>query len=138
MATDNFYIGISTDEVYDFFPLTTWFAPYAKPVDPDWTFSPYSAFVEKANAGRLGVGFPRVTWTWNHRANLNVEVLRDLCPNLSAAIAIRTPTNEVDIYGDKVWGTFTGQMLWMPEDEDKQAGYTLGFTLEFRRLILVP
>jgi hypothetical protein len=27
-------------------------------------------------------------------------------------------------------------MLWMPEDEDKQAGYTLGFTLEFRRLII--
>ena len=67
MATDNFYIGVDTDEVYNFFPLTTWFAGYLKPVDPDWTFSPYSGFVEKANAGRLGIGFPRATWSWNHR-----------------------------------------------------------------------
>ena len=138
MATDNFYIGVSSDEVYDFFPLTTWFANYGKPVDPDWTFAPYSGHVDKANAGRIGVGFPRASWSWNHRKNSHVEVLRIICPNSSASVAIRTPTNEVDVYGNKVWETFNCTMLWMPEDEDKQAGYTLGFVLEFRRLVLVP
>lgn len=137
MPTDTFYIGISDDEVYDFFPLTTWFANYHKPVEPDWTFAPFSAQVERADGGRSGMGFPRATWTWNHRRNDHVEALRAICPGSSAAVYIRTPTNEVDIYGDKVWKTFSCQMLWMPEDEDKQAGYTLGFTLEFRRLVEV-
>lgn len=138
MATDNFYIGISTDEVYDFFPLTTWFAPYLKPVEPDWTFAPFSGNVDTADGGRLGIGFPRATWTWNHRKDLHVKTLRTLCPGASASLYIRTPTNDVDVYGDRAWGTFSCQMLWMPEDEDKQAGYTLQFVLEFRKLVLIP
>lgn len=136
MASDTFYIGVSVDEVYDFFPLSVWFAGYGKNTDPDWTFAPFSAHVEKANAGRLGVGFPRATWTWNHRRNDHVDVLRAICPGSSAAVYIRTPTNEVDAYGLKEWETFSAMMLWMPEDEDKQAGYTLGFTLEFRKLVV--
>lgn len=137
MADNTFYIGVTVDEVYDFFPLTTWFENFNRPVDPDWTFSPYAAFQEQADAGRRGVGFPRVTWTWNHRKDAHVEVLRTICPGLSASVAIRTPLNET-VSGVKQWGTFTGIMLWPPNDEDKQAGYTLGFVLEFRRLILVP
>jgi hypothetical protein len=138
MADDNFYIGLSTSEIYDFFPLDVWFSNLNIPVAPDWTFAPYSEQITKANAGVAGVGFPRASWTWKFRNDKQIEVLRALCPGASAAVYIRTPTNEVDLYGSPVWATFSCQMIWVAIDEDKQAGYTLDFTLEFRRLVLIP
>ena len=133
---DMFYIGTILDGVgADFATLKSLLLNLNKPVDPGWTFQPFSASYPKGDGGEAGVGFPRTTWEWQHRKDVHIEVLKALCPGLSAQVYIRTPTNK-SASGVHVWRTYRSQMLWMPEDEDKQAGYTLGVTLEFRRLII--
>lgn len=136
--TDTFYIGTALTENTYFKTLDVWFSGMAgTPVRPDWTFSPYSGYQELANAGRLGIGYPKASWNWQHRRNVDVEALRDLCPGLSASVFIRTPINEADgSTGLIIWKTFACMMLWMPDDEEKSVLNTLGFTIEFRRLVL--
>lgn len=135
--TDTFYIGTALTEGTHFKTLDVWFSGMAgTPVRPDWTFSPYSGYQELANGGRLGIGYPKASWSWQHRRNVDVEALRDLCPGLSASMYIRTPTNEADGNGLVIWKTFACMMLWMPDDEEKSILNTLGFTVEFRRLVL--
>ena len=129
-----FYIGTSIGTGGDFATLKSLFANLNKPVDPDWTFSPFSANFDQSDGGRAGVGLPRATWTWQHRKDVHLEVLRTICPGVSAQVYIRTPTNAT-ISGASVWHTYLCQMIWTSETEDKQAGYTLEFLLEFRKLV---
>lgn len=135
-VTDTFYIGTDSDEFSDFLTLASRLANKGKPIEPQWTFTPFADHRELADGTRLGVGSPQATWHWDHRDDVHLEALRALCPGLSANLFIRTPTNDTSS-GARVWETFSCIMLWPPIDEDKQAGHTLDFTIEFRRLEVV-
>lgn len=134
--SNTFYIGSSVDPS-DFKTLDEWiFNNNGMSASPDATFSPFSGFAEQADSQRKGRGFPRAVWHWSARNDIDIEVLRSFITDLSGTVYIRTPTNEVDAYGVRIWETFQAVMLWPPDDEDKQAYHTLGFTLEFRKLIV--
>lgn len=132
-----FMIG-TTSSYPDFMTLSDLLSYKDVPVDPDATYAPFSSFHNNGDGSRTGIGFPFVTWHWQQRPDAHIEVLRDLCPGLSALVYIRSPLNDYDIYGARVWRSFRGQMLWPPVDEDKNVSRTLGFTLTFRRLIVQP
>ena len=131
---DTFYLGETLDEA-DFLTLNEIFAS-SDLLDPDATFAPFSSYTDDVDGGRTGRGFPVVMWKWNAIEDLQVEALRVYCAALSSDVYIRTQTNRVDVYGAPVFATYKAKMLWMPRDEDKQAGKTLGFVIEFRHLIL--
>lgn len=115
--------------------LDTLFAPGGSVFDPDWSFQDFATSRELADGTVKGQGFPVAIWRWNHLSEDNRAVLRALIPGLSALLYIRTPTNEIDIYGDIVWENFQAVARWTPEDEDKAARETLGLVLTFTHLI---
>jgi hypothetical protein len=127
---------IGTDLDTDFQTLNDLFE-IADAVDPDATFAPFAAFTDNVDGSRSGVGFPMATWKWNGKEDLRVDVMEEFWDGaLSVPLYIRTLTNRVDVYGARIYRTFLTQALWMPKDEDKQAGYTLDVVIEFRHLIL--
>jgi len=135
MPWDNdFYIGTSLEET-DFKKLKELFYNFNKPVDPNWTFSPYGVVFEDGNGAGAGLGWASATWSWNQRADAHVEILQTLCPGPSANLYIRTPTNLIQSNA-RVWRTFLVQMWMPPKDIDFQAGRALGFVLTHRRLIV--
>lgn len=137
MATDDFYIGVSTDEVYDFFPLSFWLPNADEPNRPDWTFEPFSSSIKLANGKVLGVGYPVASWSWNALKNEHIEILREqFCtyPQLSADVYIRTPTLQLSS-GLVVWGTFGCKMVWALDEERETRDATLSFHLDFIKLI---
>jgi hypothetical protein len=115
--------------------LETIFSPGGSVFDPDWSYQPFAGAIRLADGTIKGQGFPVAKWRFNHISNDNRDALRSLIPGLSALLYIRTPTNEIDIYGDIVWGSFQAVAEWTPEDEDKAAAETLGFVLTFTHLI---
>jgi len=132
MASE-FSIGLTTS-IYDFILLEDLLDQAG---DPDWSFQQYATAIRLGDGTLKGQGFPVAIWRWNFMTNANRDELKDLCPNLSALIYIRTPTNEIDVYGDLVWGTFQCIMNWTPEDEDKQVNKTLGLIVTFTHLVEV-
>jgi len=104
--------------------------------EPQWDFVPFSANKDTMSGTRIGLGYPTATWTFNHLSDSDVEALRAFCPDLSNVVWIRMPTNSVDGSGNRIWHTFQCVMLWPTESEDKQAGRTLGLTLNFRRMVV--
>lgn len=103
-------------------------------VEPDVTFEPFADYHDDLNGLRVGVGLPRATLKWNAIEDRHVEALRALCPDASARLYVRIPTNSYDIYDARLYRTFYGVAIW--PTEDKQAGATLGFQLDFRRLVI--
>lgn len=128
-------IGTSTD-IYEFELLSDILPNHGKPVDPDWSYRPYANSVKLGNGHDKGMGYPSATWRWNQLPDAAREVLRTLCPGLSSNVYIRTPINETSS-GVKTWKTFQAIMHWTPEDEDKQAGRTLGIVVVFTHLVEV-
>lgn len=133
---NTFYIGTDLDPVYgDFAPLEEWLLNKDIPVNPECVFSQFSAVYDTGNGGRAGVGFPRAAWSWQHRQSEHVEVFQTLCPGLSAQVYIRTQTNTVE-NGSLIWRTYLCQMLMPPEDIDFNTNQAMGFTIEFRKLVI--
>lgn len=129
-----FYIGTDLDT--DFQTLNDLFGTDKK-LDVDATFAPFAAFTDNVDGSRTGVGFPMASWKWAGREDIYIGVLEGFWAGaLSVPLYIRTLTNNVDIYGERVWRTFLCQALFPPKDLDMQAGHTLGFELEFRHMIL--
>jgi hypothetical protein len=109
-----------------------------KPVDPEWTFNPYSD-VRKLGSGNLrGRGFASATWHWNILRDSQREILRSFCPApaLTSKGYIRTPINETSS-GEKTWKNFFVIINLPVGDEDKQAGKVLGLTIAFTNLVEV-
>lgn len=102
--------------------------------DPDSSFQDFAEAIELADGTLKGVGFPIVKWRWNHMTDENRQVLKNLITGLSGPVFIHTPTNEVDLYGLRIWDDFSAIMKWTPEDEDKQAERTLGLFITFTHL----
>ena len=115
--------------------LETIFSPGGSVFDPDWSYQEFAGAIRLADGTVKGQGFPIAKWRFNHISNDNRDALRGLIPSLSALLYIRTPTNEIDIYGDIVFENFQAVAEWSPNDEDKAADRTLGFILTFTHLI---
>ncbi len=127
---------IGTDLDTDFQTLNDLFGT-TKATDPDATFAPFAALHDNIDGSRSGVGFPMANWKWQGKEDLNVDVLEAFWDGaLSVPLYVRTLTNRVDVDGARIYRTFLCQALWMPKDEDKQAGFTLGIEIEFRHMIL--
>jgi len=116
--------------------LDTLLGVLGKPVDPQWTYTPFSDHVVLGDGSVRGLGFPQATWHWQFLRDTQREALRALCPGLSASVYIRTLTNESSS-GVRTYGNFLCVMYWPPASEDKQAGNVLGFTLEFHHMVAV-
>jgi hypothetical protein len=130
-----FKIG-ATLSIYDFLSLTDILPNIDIPVDPDWSFKKYSTAIRYGRGHLIGQGFPIAVWRWNHFSDLHREVFRELCPDLSADMYIKTPTNETED-GVPIFKPFSCIMNWMTEDEDKQINRTLGVIFTFTHLVEV-
>lgn len=134
MASD-FMIGLTTS-IYDFLSLDQ--VVTETQGDPDWSYQPFSQAIRTGAGLSKGVGFPIAKWRWNAIADLDREALRAFVgSDLSAAVCIRTATNEVDVYGAIVFQTFSCVMHWPDTDEDFQADKVLGMILTFTHLVEV-
>lgn len=116
--------------------LTTLLPNRGMPIDPDYSFKPYAGVKLLGNGKRKGQGFPMAIWRWNRLSDVHRQLLRAFCPDLSADVFIRTVINETAA-GVKTWANFSCIMQWTPEDEDKQAGNTLGMVIQFTHLVAV-
>lgn len=134
--SSEFKIG-TANTIYDFLPLDT-LLNTSEGVDPDWSFQPFSTSVRLANGLLRGNGFPIAVWRWNGISLEHRQILRDLIgTDLSAAMYIRTATNEIDIYDALVYKAYACIMNWPETDEDIQADNTLGLVLTFTHLVEV-
>jgi hypothetical protein len=130
---NEFYIGTDLDT--DFQTLND-LLETSKLIDFDSTFTPFADYTDNIDGSRSGVGFPMVSWKWAGREDVRVEILQAFWGGaLSVPLYIRTKTNRLDVYGAPVYSTFLCQAIW-PLEEDHQAGATLGFELQFRRLVI--
>lgn len=135
MASE-FKIG-TANTIYDFLPIDT-LLNTTQGIDPDWSFEDYTSYVDLANGQQRGNGFPRAIWRWNAMDLTNRQVLRNLIASgISAPMYIRTATNDVDVYGDLVYKSFSCIMKWPASDEDIQANEVLGLVITFTHLIEV-
>ena len=130
---------IGTDNtIYDFLPIDTLLGT-SQGIDPDWSFKPYSVTVRLGDGMLQGNGFPIAKWRWNGMDEDQRQILHDLigAENLSGTVFIRTATNEVDVYGDRIYQAYECIMNWPEEDEDFQTDKVLGLILTFTHLVPV-
>ncbi len=124
----------ATNDIYSFLDLDELLPNADIPIDPDWSFQPFSAAVQLGDGTIEGTGFPIAIWRFNHITRQHRATLRAICPGLSANVFIRTATNELDAYDAPVFATFSAVMQWPPEDEDIQVSSILSFVLRFTHL----
>lgn len=96
---------------------------------PKSTYRPYVDGVNLANGRVRGFGRPIASWKWGYIPLHFRTALRAFCATKSEDVYIRTRTNEADAYE-----VYSAVMIW-PDDEEKDAGRRINFTLEFRNLI---
>lgn len=101
--------------------------------NPKSTYRPYVDSINLANGRSRGFGRPVASWRWGFIPLHFRTALRVFCPNPNKSydVYIRTRTNEADAYS-----VFSAVVLW-PDDENKDAGRRLNFTLEFRNLVAI-
>lgn len=129
-----FKIG-TANTIYDLLPLDQ-LLNTSRGVDPDWSFQPYSTAVRLGDGRLQGNGFPIAKWRWNAMSEEWRQILKDLIgADLSGAIYIRTATNEVDVYGDRVYKVFSCILNWPDTDEDFQTDKVMQLILTFTHLV---
>lgn len=77
-----------------------------------------------------GLGRPACTWNWGFISRAQRDALRIYCTGKSARVYIRTRAND----STDGYVTYQAAMLW-PDNEDRQTGRRLNFTLEFRDMV---
>lgn len=104
------------------------------PIEPDWSYRPFSSVVLLQSGISQGNGFPIIKWRFNQIEQSHREILRETycpVPKLSnSGIYIRTPISETDA-GVLIWEIFKCVMNWPTEEEDFQANRELGLVLTF-------
>lgn len=99
---------------------------------PRSNFKPWQEKIILGNGLARGVGRPSTIWTWGFITQAQYDKLRSLITGASTRVYIRTRTTEsADSY--KV---YQAAALW-PDEVDRQATRRVGFTLEFRDLVLL-
>jgi hypothetical protein len=107
------------------------------PTDPDASYTPHAEVIKTLSGKTKARGFPSAAWYWAAVTDEQREILRAICPGASAEVYIETTTNELDLYGNPEFIQCSAIMHWTPEDEDKQAGNTLGLGIVFTHLVEV-
>lgn len=102
---------------------------------PRTRFIAYSTPITLGDGSTRGAGWRQVEWRWGYISRAGRVALRAYCAGASAAVYIKTQTNE-DTTTD-TYGIYSAQMLW-PQSEDKSAGRRLDFALQFRALVNFP
>ena len=128
MALSGFMIGATLVGLTNLEDLTT-----ALPV-PKAPFKPYARVLTAASGKTIGRGFPECQWIFSLLSADQRTQLREFCPDASAAVFIRTMTNEEDVYA-----TFSAVMVW-EEAEVRDASLRhdrLEFTVRFIKLVAV-
>lgn len=128
---------LGTDLDTDFDTLNT-ILQTDDPVDPDAPPPFYPAFNDNLDGSRLFVGFLRFTWKRSAWTDEHIEILQDTFWSGAASVPLyaRTLINRLDGSNERLFRTYLTQALWPPSGEDKQAGATLSFEIEFRHCIL--
>ena len=130
----DFKIG-TANTIYDLLPIDE-LLNTSQAIDPDWSYQPFSVSVRLGDGTLQGNGFPVAKWRWNGMTEVRRQVLKDLIgANLSGTVYIRTATNELDVYGDRVYKVFSCVMNWPDTDEDFQTDKVLGLILTFTHLV---
>jgi hypothetical protein len=107
------------------------------PADPDASYTPHTEVVKTLSGKTKARGYPSAAWYWAVITEDQRAILREICPGASAEVYIETVTNDLDLYGDPEFIQCSAIMHWTPEDEDKQAGNTLGLGIVFTHLVEV-
>ncbi len=135
MSSD-FKLGLVND-IYSFLPIDELLPNLDIPIDPDWSFQPFSTSAGLGDGIVQGNGFPVAIWRFNHLSFAQRAILKTLCPALSVSVFIQTATNEIDAYGVRAFKVFSGIMVWPPEDEDIEGGSVLSLVFRFTHLVEV-
>jgi hypothetical protein len=97
--------------------------------------SPYKPWINKidlVNGLARAMGRPSCSWMWGYITQGQYGALRAVLSSASARTYIRTRTTEnTDRYD-----VFEAAYLW-PDEQDRQATRRVGFTLDFRDLIML-
>jgi hypothetical protein len=107
------------------------------PTDPDASYTPHAEVVKTLSGKTKARGFPSAGWYFSVITDEQRAVLREICPGSSSEVYIETSTNDLDLYGDPEFIQCSAIMHWTPEDEDKQAGKTLGLGIVFTHLVAI-
>lgn len=79
-----------------------------------------------------GLGRPACTWNWGIISQTQRDALRNYCSGKSARVYIRTKS----IDGADAMKTYQAAMMWA-DQEDRQTGRRVNFSIEFRDLVLL-
>jgi hypothetical protein len=107
------------------------------PIEPDASYRPFAEVVTTQGGGRYGRGFASAVWAFNGITPFQKFQLREICPGMSADVYIETPTNDYDMYGDRIWIQARAVMNWTEGEEDIQADRTLDIEVVFTELVEV-
>ena len=108
------------------------------PIEPDWSFQPYSETVRTLGGLRIGRGSPVAVWRFEALTADQRYTLRQFCPDLAARVHIETPTNDLDVSGNMVWIQCSAVMNWTEGEEDRQIDKTLGVEITFTEIVEIP
>lgn len=128
---------IGTDLDTDFKTLNELFDT-TEGVDPDAPPPYYTAYTENVDGSRSFVGFPRFSWKRSGWTDEHIEILQEEFWQGAASVPlyVRTLINRLGDDNQRLFRTYLTEALWPPSGEDKQAGHTLDFEIEFRHCIL--
>jgi hypothetical protein len=137
MPISSFEIGATYAAMANLESLTV---PLPVPRAP---FKPYARIRRAVSGKSIGQGLPVCQWIFSRLTPLQREQLRYFCTGASAAVYIRTMTNEADT-GQSVtadaYHDYLAVMHW-PEDERRDPAKThdrLELVIEFTHLVLIP
>lgn len=96
---------------------------------PRHGFVKYSVYTVLGDGSTQGNGWSTDEWYWGFITSAQRATLRSLIPNAGAHIFIRNLLTD-----GTTWKDFDVQVEW-PQNEDRQAGKFLGFSLKFKAMI---
>jgi len=102
----------------------------------EWEYQPYAKTVLLANKTRRGLGLGSAVWKFKGLRPEQRENLRDFCSALSAAVYIRTPTNETAA-GVRTWDDFSAIMHWTGGVELVGVNYVEDVEIQFTDLVAI-
>jgi hypothetical protein len=123
-------VGAISGAAFDYATLVNLESLSTPVYPPKSTYRPYTEAVTLASGKLRGLGRPVALWQWGFITRAMRDKLRTYCTGKSAAVYIRTRTNE----SSDAYSTFSAVMMW-PDDEDKQTGRRVNFAVDFKNIV---
>lgn len=95
---------------------------------PKYEYGKYSGEIVLGDGTARGVGLPLTAWHWGFLTPAQRDALRTYCTGKSAIVYIRT------IKDDGTYADYQAVMIWANQEE-RQAGRIIDFTLDFRNMV---